>query len=469
MKKRNPSEYLLYGIPLILGGTAGIKYLGRSIANRLFDQATKTFMTDQYDKNLWEFVSASSRVGLQNIEEINLRSELGKVIDRPLGSPKKFPSINDLMFSFAQIDPLPVPDDTRIDISVVIGKKAANPLHLQTPIMISGMAYGFALSKKFRIALAKGASMVSAAVNTGQGGLLPEERKAAKHLILQYNRGDWGNKPEILRQADAVEFHLGQGAVGGTHHHLNPKDVTREMRKHFGVKKGKAIVYKSRIPGINNPQDFIKRVKDVRKIVNGVPIGAKIGASDEIEKDLYWCLEAGLDYVAIGGAEAASKGAPPILLDDFGLPILFALVRAVNYLEKAGARKDLDLIVAGKLINPGDFLKALALGADAVYIGTAALFATAHKQVLKAMPFVPPSQISWIDGQKANKFSVDEGAQSLAKFIKSCNQEMQMGLSSLGKTSIHQVSKDDLIALNPFIAEVTGVRLGHIPPPDNQI
>ncbi len=463
MKKKKVKLWL-YGASALLCGVKVAKYLGRSLVNRIADHYTKTIMTDEYGENLWEFVSASTRIGVQNIAELNLRAESGNIIERPLGSPKKYPSVQSLLFPFAQIGVMPTPGDATIDTSTVIGKRAKKPLTLKTPIIISGMAYGYALNERFRLALAKGSSQAGTAFNAGQSGFLPKERKAADKLIHQYNRGHWGRKTATLRQADAIELHFGQGASGGIPSVMEPNTVTKQMRKQFEVKRGEKVIYHSRILGINKPEDLIKTVREIRSITDGIPIGAKIGAGDFIEKDLYWILEAGLDFVTIDGAEAASKGVPPAILDDFGLPLIYAITRAVNYLEKENVRKEIDIILAGKLINPGDFLKAIALGADAVYIGSAALFATSHTQVLKSLPFEPPTQVAWMDGKQAARFNIAKGAQSLAKFIDSCTEEMKIALAVMGKTSLKQLTKKDLVAVDPLVAEITGIRPANIPP-----
>lgn len=454
----------LYTATVLYGGATVTKYLGRSLINRIIDRYTKTIMTDEYGENMWEFISAGTRIGLQNIVELNLRAESGKIIERPLGTPKKYPSVQSLLFPFAQIGVMPTPGDTTIDTSTVIGKKSKKPLYIKTPVIISGMAYGYALNERFRLALAKGSSLAGTVFNSGQSGFLPKERKAADKVMLQYNRGHWSKKPETLRQADAIEMHFGQGAAGGIPIVLQPDMVTKEMRKQFETKKGDKVIYHSRIPGINKPEDLIKTVRELRSVTDGIPIGAKIGAGDYIEKDLYWILEAEMDFVTICGAEAASKGVPPAILDDFGLPAIYAITRAINYLEKQNARKKIDIILAGKFINPGDFLKALALGADAVCIGSAALFATSHTQVLKSLPFEPPTQVAWMDGKQAARFNIEEGARNLANYINSCTEEMKMALTVMGKTSIQQLSKKDLVAVDPAVAELTGIRSAHIPP-----
>lgn len=456
---------IIYGTTALFGALAAAKFAGRRFIDRTADKYIKKIMTDEYHENLWEFISASSRVGPQEIVELNLRAEYGQALERPLGSPKKFPSLDQLMFSYAQINTMPIPEDVPINTAVTIGKKARKPLQIDTPIMIGGMAYGFALSEQFRMALAKGSAQAGTALSSGQSGFLPRELKAAGKCILQYTRGTWSKSPGDLRAADAIELHVGQGAVGGLHSFIKANEVDSVMRKQFGGKKGQDVIYHSRIPAINTPKDLIKTVTELRRITDGIPIGVKIGAGDELERDLYWCLEADVDFVAVDGAEAASKGSPPLLLDHFGLPTVYALSRAVNYLKKEGAFGEVDLIGSGKLINPGDFMKALALGCSAVYIGTAALFATAHTEVLKSLPLEPPTQVAWRGGKDATRFDPDKGAKNLANYIKSCTEEMKLGLSVLGKTSVAQLSKTDLVAIDPLIAEITGIRPAHVPPP----
>ncbi|MBT9158323.1 MAG: Glutamate synthase (NADPH) large chain [Firmicutes bacterium] len=196
----------------------------------------------------------------------------------------------------------------------------------------------------------------------------------------------------------------------------------------------------------------------MRGITGGVPIGAKIAAGMDIEQDITFLVKSGVDFIAIDGAEAATKGSSPTLQDDFGLPTVMALCRAVRQLEKLRARERVSLIVAGGLFTPGDFLKAMALGADAVYIGTAALFAVAHTQTLKALPYEPPTEVVWYTGRYASRFNVEQGAKHLGNFLKACREELSQGLQALGKCSLVDLSEEDLFGLSPFICEVTGVR-----------
>jgi len=445
-----------------LSGALGAIWLGRTIIKKTSNNFIKRIMMDTYSENLWEFISASKKVGLQNIIETNLRSQEGKVIKRPLGSPKKFPDFNNIMFNFAQLHRLPTDEGVDIDTRVIIGPCASKPLIIEMPIMISGMAYGLALSANAKIGLAKGSAIAGTATNTGEGPFLPAERKAADKLILQYNRGKWSKSPQILRQADMIEIHFGQGAGGGVGHIIADKEIDWKVKIRMGVNWGEQAVIHANFPDMNNDSHHLQHlVGYLKEITQGVPIGIKIAGSKYLEDDLEIAIEAGIDVITIDGSQAGSKGTAPILQDDFGLPTLFALNRANNYFKRHNLKNKVSLIITGGLYNPGDFLKALALGADAVYIGSTALFAMSHTQVLKAIPWEPPPEIVFYKGKFQQKFNVDKGAKSLAKFLKACNEEIKEGVRALGKKSIHEVDKNDLFALDSQTAEAVDLPLGY--------
>lgn len=442
------------------GAAAGVtltRKLIRGTINQTHDQALKTLMEDPYDENMWELISASTRIGLQNVVETNLRASQGKAITRPMGSPKKFPSLDDLVFTFAQIYNMPTPLEEVIDTKVVIGKKAKRPFTVDIPIMIAPMAYGEALSKKAKIALAKGAALAGTSTNTGEGPFLTEERRAAKYLIYQYNRGDWGKTPEIIQQCDAVEIQIGQGALGGVGHVMQAKDINKELREAFGFPPGKDAVAHSRQPEVKEPKDLPVLVKKLKDIGSGIPIGVKMAAGKQLEADLRLLCDAGIDFISMEGAEAATKASAPILQDDFGVPMAFAIVRAANWLKANGYQDRITLIASGKMRTPGDVLKACALGADAVYMGAVSLFALSHTQVLKPLPFEPPTQIVWHDAKYARQFKVNEGAKYLHQFLLACKDEIDKGIKAMGKTRLAEVGREDLMALNELISKGCGI------------
>jgi glutamate synthase domain-containing protein 2 len=442
-------------------GYKGVTWLGRKAIEKVSNSFLHRLMVDSYSENLWEFISASQKIGIQNIVETNLRTQEGQPIKRPLGSPKRFPDFDGVMFNCAQLHKLPTDEGKPVNTSVIIGPQAKKPLKIKIPIMISGMAYSFALSAKAKIALAKGSAMAGTATNTGEGPFLPAERNAADKLIIQYNKGKWNKSEKIFKQADMIEIHIGQGAAGGVGYYIKDNEIDWKSRRMMGLGWGEKGVVHANFPGIQNQNFLHHLVEDLKDVTDGVPIGVKLAPSKYLEKDLEISVEAGVDVIAIDGSQAGSKGSEPILQDDFCLPTLFAIIRAANFFKKHKLKNRVSLIISGGLVTPGDFLKALALGGDAVYIGGIALFSMSHTQVLKAMPWEPPPEVVFFKGKFQHKFNVDEGAKNLAKFLNACNEEIKVAVRALGKNSIQEVDKDDLFALDPFTAEVIDIPMGY--------
>lgn len=454
----------LVGLALVaLGGR-----LMKPMVRRWLHDAARTFgdrlLSDAYKENLWEFVSAATRTGPQRVVEMSLRAEQGTVIHRPMGSPRRWPNFDNLVFDGAQLARSPADHDAVVDLSVTIGPEAKRPLQIDIPIIVSGMAYGLAVSKETKIALARGAALAGTAANGGEGPWLPMERQAASKFIMQFNRSAWGKEPRALRQADMIEIHFGQGATAGVGGEVLGARMDPELRSLLGIAPGEQPVIYSRHPELRD-KTFRQLVAELRELTGGVPIGVKLAAGRRLEDDMQLCMDAGVDVIALDGAQAATKGSPPILQDDFGLPTMHALVRAADFLDSRDKRNRISLIVGGGLFTPGDFLKALALGADAVYIGSMALFAVSHGQVFKSMPWEPPTEVVLHGGRQADEFDIDEGADRLAKFLRGCAAEMAVALRAMGKTSLADVSKDDLMALDEETARVCGVPVSYARPP----
>ena len=162
-------------------------------------------------------------------------------------------------------------------------------------------------------------------------------------------------------------------------------------------------------------------------------MGLKFAATHYMERELAIALEAGVDYIVVDGAEAGSHAAEAILADDLGLPTLPALVRAVDYLERSGKRDEVTVIASGGLRTPGEFLKAIALGADCVYIGTTAILALIGEQIAAAAPWEPPTELVLYTGSRKDQFDIDKGVSSLVRFLVACCKEMESALISMGE------------------------------------
>lgn len=433
-------------------GALGVKFLSRFVVNKVSDHMLNILTTDKYDENLSEAFSSVMRIGPQVTLETGLRAKEGKLIERPMGPTKKFPSLDDLKFNVAQINTLPTEVNTEIDFSITIGKYAKRPLEFEQFMMLAPMAFGVALSKPVKIALAKACVEAGAVYHTGAGAPVPEVMNLSDKTIFLYDRGNWPKPKESMLKSQAVEIQLGQGAYGGVGYITQADMVPSKLRKEFKIPEGQDLITYSRQPEVQNPEDLKKLVDKLRNINNGVPIGVKMVAGKYLEADLYWVCNSGVDFIVLDGAEAATKGSPPILQDDFGVPTVFAIDRAARWMEKHGFKDRISLIACGGIRTPGDALKVKALGADACQIGAIALIALSHGQIYKALPFEPPTSITWYDDKYSNKFDIETGAKSLYNFFESCKLEMMEGIRALGKTSLSQVNRDDLITTNEMFA-----------------
>jgi glutamate synthase domain-containing protein 2 len=443
-----------------------VRLVGRTLVRQQVARLLHRLSTDPYHENLWETVTGLRRVGVQATLETELRAAVGHPPLRPFGRFRRFPGFDELLFDPAQLARLPAPEDRPVDTSVVLGPRAARPLRLAIPLLITGMGYAIALSPEAKCALARGAALAGTATNTGMGPLLPEERRLARYLIVQYNRASWNKDPDILRQADMLELQFGQGAWGGSGLPVPAEHLPPRLRRLLGLGPGSGQAWvHSRMPGVERPGDLAALVAELRAVTGGIPIGIKLAAGDRLEWDLEVALRAGVDCVTLDGAEGGTHGAPPILADDFGLPTFVALCRASRFLAACPAGERPSLIVSGGLFTPGHFLKALALGADAVAIGTIALFAAAFDQTPKAVPWEPPLSLFWYGRPAARRLDVDKAAHSLARFLRAATEEMAMAARALGKTALAAVDRGDLCALEPWVAGLAGVRLCWRPRP----
>ena len=363
-------------------------------------------------------------------------------------------SFDDLVLIPKQLNGRPI-DYFREEIisETIIGKTSQQPLKLKMPIMIGAMSFG-ALSKEAKIALAKGATIAGTSTNTGEGGVLPEERQNAKILIIQYSTGRFGITEEILKRADAIEIKIGQGAKPGQGGLLPADKVTEEIARVRNVPMGKDVHSPPAHPDIFSIDDLKKKVKWLRELSGGKPIIIKLGAGD-VENDVKLALKAEPDAIAVDGMEGGTGAAPRIMLDDFGIPALAALVKA----RRAMGKSKQELIIAGGLSKGSDVAKALALGADAVYMAMPCLVAMGCIYCKMCYKGKCPVGITTQDPELRAKLVIDEAAGKVANFLNACTEEVKMAAAACGKKNIHELSKEDLLSLDTKISQVTGIPL----------
>lgn len=430
------------------------KPISRYFINRITDDALAKLFTESYNQNLAHLLPLLKRLSVFNLIEMSLRAESGKVIKRPLGSPRHYPGYDNLMFSPRQMTRFPLPENAKIDMNVTLGSRAEKPLTIKIPLMIGGMAYGTALSEEAKIALAKASKTLNTATNSGEGPFLPEEPKEAGKFILQICRWSWGDRTdEQIAAAHMLEVQMGQGGNLGVTR-TEASEIEGRARILAGLAPGEPAIGLISPPGIRNPEDWPTYIEKLRQRANGIPIALKLMATDNLEQELATAMTLGFDVIAIDGAEGGSHGSAPTIQDDLGLPCLYTLVRAKRFLQNSRT----SLVISGGYFTPGQCLKALALGADAIYLGTIPLFALVHNQIEKVAPWEPPTTLVYYSSPTKIQLDINLAATSIANALNSMVLEMEEAMRALGKASLKELSSDDLIALDSITAELTGVK-----------
>lgn len=424
----------------------------------MMDDAMIKMMTKDYTDNPVTTMTIAEKLTPLAIIEAGIRAELGKELSRPIGSPIVLSPWEKILMTPKQLFQLPTPSVNDIDTKTVIGKNSKRPLVLDIPIMITGMSYGGSLSLQMKMALAKGASMAGTSTNTGESAVTNEERDSAQYLIGQFNRGGWLNDREQLERLDAIEVQLGQGAFGGSvESTVKANTIGNHLRAAWHLKEGEDAVITSRLPNVNTSQDVINLLNSLKEQYD-VPVGIKIAGTDFIEQELEVIAQTKVDYIVVDGSEGGTAAAPPTLEDNVGLPTLYSLVRAADWLKENNVRDRFTLIASGGLKSPGHFLKAMALGADAVYIGSIALMAALQTQMAKALPQAPPPQIALYVGKLKEELDIDKAAQNLSNFLKSSIAEMKLAVQAVGKNALKELNRADLVTVDRDLAEFMRIR-----------
>lgn len=433
------------------------KQLLRYTINKVVDHSITLLTTEKYTQNLFEFITSFTRSTVQKVLEGELRSQRGKIIERPLGSPKKFAGYDTLMFAPTIMTRFSLPESTTIDMRVTIGPQAAKPLNLEIPLLIGGMAYGLALSEEIKVAMAKAAKAMQTVIGSGEGPYLPEERQAAGKYLLQISRWSWGGRTdEQIAAADMLEIQMGQGSEIGT---IRVEPMQGRAQRMVELLPGQSIVSLPAPPGLASPADWSRYMSELRQRADGIPIGLKLMASGYLEEDLAVAITLGFDAIILDGAQGGTHSSSPIKQDDFGMPTMNALVRANRFLQEKGVRDRITLLTAGGYITPGECLKALALGADAVVLGSVIMMSAAGHQAHKVIPFEPPNTLAYYDSPAVNgKLDIDKAATNVVNLLTSMIAEMEEAMRALGKASLRELSPDDLVALDTYTSEITGVK-----------
>ena len=399
------------------------------------------------------------------MNDIHAKAEVGRYRVRGFSSFQKVTHFDDLVFLSTGLTRFPLEGyKERCNTQTVIGHRyAQNPLVLETPVYVTGMSYG-ALSRTAKTALARGTAMTGTATCTGDGGMLPQEREEAAKLIYQILPSRYGLSPHDMIRADALEIVVGQGAKPGTGGLLMGVKVLDDVAAMRDLPPGIDQRSPTRHPDWLGPDDLTVKIEQLREATDWrVPIHVKLGAC-RVSDDVKLAAKAGADAIVIDSMMAGTGASAEVLLDHSGIPTVPAIVQAREALREIGLYGKVSLIASGGIRSGADAAKALALGADAVAIGLAALIALNCNKEIEESDFVNeigvpagmchhchtgkcPVGITTQDPELEKRLDVQGGAERVANFINSMTMEMALLARSLGKSDVHSLEPEDMAAL----------------------
>lgn len=410
------------------------------------------------------------------IQEIQRAAETGIYDIRGGGAKRKLPHFDDLLLLGASISRYPLEGyREKCGTDVVLGSRfAKKPLRLAIPVTIAGMSFG-ALSANAKEALGRGASIVGTSTTTGDGGMTAEERGQSRHLVYQYLPSRYGMNPDDLRKADAIEVVLGQGAKPGGGGMLLGMKVTERVAGMRTLPVGVDQRSACRHPDWTGPDDLAIKIAELREITDWEkPIYVKIGASRPYY-DVKLAIKAGADVIVLDGMQGGTAATQEVFIEHVGIPILSAIPQAVQALQEMDMHREVQLIVSGGIRNGADVAKAMALGADAVAIGTAALIALGDnhprldaelRELGSAAGFYDdwqngrdPAGITTQDPELAKRLDPVAAGRRLANYLRVMVLEAQTMARACGKSHLHNLDPEDLVALTVESAAMARVPL----------
>ena len=406
--------------------------------------------TSGYPEELLRF-SDDLEIHMSDIHRI---AETGESVIEPMRTRRPTFSWDEILIKGAQLSKTPLDRDESVNTETIIGAKAAHPLIIDTPVYITHMSFG-ALSKEAKIALAKGSAAARTAMCSGEGGILPESLENAYKYIFEYVPNEYSVTEDNLKRVDAIEIKIGQSAKPGMGGHLPGEKVTKEIARIRGFEEGSDIISPSRFKDIRNKDDLKRKVDWLRNMSGGKPIGIKFAAGN-IEADVEVALFAKPDFVTIDGRAGGTGASPKFVKAAASVPTIFAVYRARKFLDQ-GKAEDVSLLITGGLRISSDFAKALALGADAVAIGTAALMACGCQQHRICSTGKCPMGIATQDTELRSRFNVDESARRLENFLRVSTEELRDFARLTGNDDIHKLSINDLCTTNSEISNHTEI------------
>ena len=402
-----------------------------------------------YDKNY-----AKSDKDIRQMDAIHQMAITGESIVAAMYTEMPMPNWDDILLLGCQLNPQPLEGDVEVNAQTVIGKNAKKPLVIESPVYITHMSFG-ALSRETKIALAKGSAAIKTAQCSGEGGILTEEMENAYKYIFEYVPNKYSVNDDNLRNADAIEIKIGQSTKPGLGGQLQGEKVTEEIAKIRGKALGEDIHSPATIPEVNSKDDLRDLVDDLRKRSHGRPIGLKFAAG-RIEDDLDYVLYAEPDFITIDGRGGSTGASPKLIRDSTSVPTIYALSRARKYLDEH--ESDIDLTITGGLRVSSDFAKALAMGANAVAIGTGAMIAAACQQYKICDSGDCPVGVATQDDELRKRLKIETAAKRVENYLKVSTEELKTFARITGHDNVHDLNINDLCTINSEISDYTDIR-----------
>lgn len=410
------------------------------------------------------------------LSEIRRAAATGIYDIRGGGSKRRVPHFDDLLFLGASISRYPLEGyREKCATNVTLGTRfAKKPIELKIPITIAGMSFG-ALSANAKEALGRGASIAGTSTTTGDGGMTPEERGQSKTLVYQYLPSRYGMNPDDLRKADAIEVVVGQGAKPGGGGMLLGQKISDRVAEMRNLPKGIDQRSACRHPDWTGPDDLEIKILELREITEWEkPIYVKVGGTRPYY-DTALAIKAGADVVVLDGMQGGTAATQEVFIENVGLPTLACIRPAVQALQDLGMHRKVQLIVSGGIRTGADAAKALALGADAVSIGIAALAALGDNDPALDEEYRKlgtragcyddwhegrdPAGITTQDPELSKRLDPVRAGRRLANYLKVMTLEIQTVARAAGHNHIHNLEPEDLCALTLEAAAMARIPL----------
>ena len=403
-----------------------------------------------------EYDYVRSDENIRYMDMIHKMAVTGESIVSAMGTEMPMPNWDDILILGCHLNPKPLESNVEVSTQTIIGKNAKKPMELNSPIFISHMSFG-ALSKEVKISLAKGSAMAKTAIASGEGGILPEEYDNAHKYIFEYVPNLYNVNDDNLKKVDAIEIKIGQATKPGLGGQLEGVKVTEEIAKIREKPIGESIHSPATFKDIETKDDLKNLVDNLRKRSEGRPIGIKLAAG-RIEDDLDFAVYAEPDFITFDGRGGATGASPQIVRDSTSVPTIYALDRARKYLDKH--ELDISLVITGGLRVSSDFAKALAMGADAIAIGTSALIAAACQQYRICQTGDCPAGVATQKENLRENLNVDHGTLRVYNFLNQSNEELKTFARITGNDNVHDMNVNDLTTFNSEISNYT--RINHV-------